>query len=71
MIITGGLLKMSQIVTVLLFPFTFMSISIIENSEDKVGPTLSLRLIIVCFQKAGLPYSRVGAGAGAGTASKF
>jgi hypothetical protein len=55
----GGLLKMAQTVTVFSFRFTFITISIIEISEGKEGPTL--RLIFVCFRKVVLPYSRVGA----------
>jgi hypothetical protein len=47
---------------------------IIQKSEETVAPTL--RLTLVCFQKVGLVYSRVGARAaskfllGAGAASK-
>jgi hypothetical protein len=39
------------------------------SSEDKVAQTL--RLTFVCFKKVGLLYRRVGAGTGAGSASKF
>jgi hypothetical protein len=52
----------------LLFSFIFVTILIIQKSEEKVAPTLSLTL--VCFQKIGLVYSRVGARA-AGAALKF
>jgi hypothetical protein len=49
----------------LLFPFIFVTILIKTKSEEKVAPTL--RLTWVCYQKVGLVYSRVEAGA----ASKF
>jgi hypothetical protein len=51
-----------------LFPFIFVTILIIPKSKEKIAPTLGLTL--VCFQKDGLVYCRVGAGA-AGAASKF
>jgi hypothetical protein len=54
MLRTGGLLKMSQTVIVfLLFPFTFISISIIQNSEDEVALTHRLTVVfqkVVCFR---------------------
>jgi hypothetical protein len=53
----------------LLFPFIFGTILIMPKSEEKVASTL--RLTLLYFQKVGLVYSRVGAGAGAGAASKF
>jgi hypothetical protein len=45
----------------LLFPFTFITISITQNLEYKVA--LILRFTFVCFQKVGLLYRWVGAGA--------
>jgi hypothetical protein len=52
---------MSQYVTVFTFPIQIKTISIIQNSEDKVAPTL--RLTFVCFQQVGFLYSRKGPGA--------
>jgi hypothetical protein len=67
MFIKGGLLKMSQTVTVSYFSIT---ISMIQKSEEKVVQIL--RLTFVCFQKVGLLYSCQGNGAeAAGAASTF
>jgi hypothetical protein len=64
MFIIGGLLKMSQNVTVSYFPLLkCVTISIIQKSEGELD--LILRLTFACFQKGGLLYSRVGAEAGA------
>jgi NhaP-type Na+/H+ and K+/H+ antiporter len=52
-------------------PTMFITISIIQNSEDKAAPPV--RLTFVCFQKVGF-HCRVGAGVGAdraGAASKI
>jgi hypothetical protein len=58
------LIIMSQNVTVsYFFPFKFVTILIIQKSEGEID--LILRLTFVCFQKVGLLYSRVEAGAGA------
>jgi hypothetical protein len=38
-----------------------ITIFIIQKSQEKVAP--NLRITFVCFQKVGLVYSRVGAGA--------
>jgi hypothetical protein len=57
----GGLLKMSQTVTVFYFSIHIFHHFNHKKSEEKVA--LILRLNFVCFQKLGLLYSRVGAGA--------
>jgi hypothetical protein len=63
--------KCQKLIQILSFPTAFITISIIQKSEDKLAPTL--RLTFVCFHKVGLLYSRVGTGAAAGAraASKY
>jgi hypothetical protein len=48
-----------------MFPFIFVTILLIQKSEETEVSTL--RLTLVCFQKIGILYNRVEAGA----ASKF
>jgi hypothetical protein len=59
----GRLSKMAQTITISnFFHFNFILISIKKKSGEKNCPYLILTF--ACFNKVGLAYSRVGAGAG-------